>query len=75
MKLYLCLFPSLGTASRDRLTRTLQRAVSLYIEWLSSAEGPQKETKIYSNVMGPSVSQIAGASPFCRALKVFLVEE
>jgi hypothetical protein len=41
--------------------------------------GPQKETlaetKIYSIVMGPSVSQIAGASPFCRALKVCLVEE
>jgi hypothetical protein len=25
--------------------------------------------------MGPSVSQIAVASPFCRALKIFLVEE
>jgi hypothetical protein len=41
--------------------------------------GPQKGTlegtRIYSIVMGPSVSQVAVASPFCRALKVFLVEE
>ena len=44
-----------------------------------STRGPQKETleetKIYSIVIGPSVSQVAGASPFCRAVKVFLVQE
>ena len=43
-----------------------------------STRGPQKETleetKIYSIVIGPSVSQVAGASPFCRAVKVFLVQ-
>lgn len=41
--------------------------------------GPQKgaleETEIYSVVIGRSVSQVAGTSPFCRAVKVFLVQE
>jgi hypothetical protein len=72
------LFTSLPSVAPSRYETVTKSSKSLYRTGFFASEpreGALAETKIYSIVMGPSVSQIAVASPFCRALKIFLVEE